>query len=307
MYQLTASAPGKVIVSGEHAVVYGYPALLAATDLRLEWRVTAPINDLRGWQKEVLSHQSLQGIFDFLQGKSNIKVALESDIPRGSGLGSSAAFSVALASLLLPEDSSLEEINELAYQLETIQHGKPSGGDNTVSCYGGVLWYRKEHEQCKLFQSLKPGQDFPPLWLVDSGAPAESTKEMVELVREARATRRQEIDSAFQEMERVARAWLNYLLSKESLDVADLIHTNHQALHRIGAVSSSTQELISQIESIGGAAKITGAGGATQGSGMVLVYHQDTETLRAWANKKQLSLTPVHLGGPGLQQKREQL
>ncbi len=282
-------------------MVYGYPALLAATDLRLQWSIQSPKDDLTYLRDQLLLQSSLSKILEFLHTQENLEILVESDIPVGSGLGSSAAFSIGLASLILPDESSPEGINELAYQFETIQHGKPSGGDNTISCYGGVLWYRKETEQCKLFRSLTPLQDFPKLWLIDSGGPLESTKDMVELVRARRVAHQNTLDLTFREMEKIARAWLEYLLGKEMVDVGELIRDNHQALVTIGVVSAATQELISKIELMGGSAKITGAGGVAAGSGMVMVYHQDTDNLLSWAKENRLSLMPVQLGRGGLE------
>lgn len=102
---LKVSVPGKLILSGEHAVVYGYPAIATAINLRL----TAT-----------------------RAGK------IESDIPIGAGMGSSAAFAVALSAFKVGE-LNLEKINKFAYKLEKGLHGNPSGVDNTIVTYGGFL------------------------------------------------------------------------------------------------------------------------------------------------------------------------
>ena len=95
--KLKFSAPGKLIISGEHAVVYGYPALVTAIDRRL----------------------SIEG-----SGKDD---KITSDIPIGAGMGSSAAFAVATSALRIKK-IDLPKINELAYKLEKKHHGSRSCG-----------------------------------------------------------------------------------------------------------------------------------------------------------------------------------
>src|SRR5690242_8139521 len=128
-----ASAPGKIILLGEHSVVYGYPAIASSINRRL----------------------TIQN------GK------IKSNIPMGAGMGSSAAFAVASAGIKIGKPN-LVKINGLAYEMEKKRHGNPSGLDNTVSTYGGFLWFRKENENFNIFKQI-PSQKIPRIYLINTG------------------------------------------------------------------------------------------------------------------------------------------
>lgn len=295
MKTIAASAPGKIIIAGEHAVVYGYPALLAATNKRLslELSVSGKLPSLSSLKAHNLAH--LVKLVKKLPQVDKLKI--HSDIPAGSGMGSSAALSVCLAAAWLKathDQPSQEEINELAYQLEKLQHGTPSGGDNTVSCYGGLLWFRKEIPAVKVFKRLADIPEIKNLYLLDTGKPAESTGEMVAQVADQKKAQPKKIVNAFLGMEAVARGWLELVTTNNQSQVEKLIKDNHSYLMDIGVVSASTQELIQHIERTGGAAKITGAGGKSNHSGMLLVWHPNSKKI------KNLSLSKLLLSQKGL-------
>ncbi len=266
---LKVSAPGKVILSGEHSVVYGYPALVTAVNKRL----------------------TIEGI-----GKST---KISSDIPIGAGMGSSAAFAVASSAVKLGK-LDLERINELAYKMEKKHHGNPSGVDNTICTYGGFLWYRKESESFKIFNSVKPKVKFPKIYLFNTGKPSESTKEMVSHVSDLYRSRGSYFDMLFKEIENVTRDFLTFLVDDKSSDFGELVKLNEKLLEEIDVVSSSTKNIIRSIEKIGGAAKVSGAGGKKKGSGMVIIYHKDSEKLLSFAKRQNLKLFQVKLGEEGV-------
>ncbi|KKU16177.1 MAG: Mevalonate kinase [Candidatus Woesebacteria bacterium GW2011_GWC2_45_9] len=121
------SAPGKVILSGEHAVVYGYPAILAAVDKRISIELdkagkrVKPISlPKSGLLKYALKRTiGLTGI-----NPGALRIKIDSRLPIGSGMGSSAALSVALVGAFykltrLPWD--LKKINEIGYEIEKKQ------------------------------------------------------------------------------------------------------------------------------------------------------------------------------------------
>ncbi len=266
---ITASAPGKIILSGEHAVVYGYPALVSAISLRLS------VN-------------------------SNGKI--HSKVPIGCGMGSSAALAVASSALKVIKNGELdlEKINSMAYELEKKQHGSPSGVDNTVSTYGGFLWYRKESESIKLFKSIKPKNRFDNLYIVNTGCPRESTGEMVAFVNSEYKKNKAKTESVFKSIEQVARAFLNEALSKNGSSAPYLIKENESLLESLGVVSESTIGLIRRIEKLGGSAKVCGAGGTKGNSGVVLVFHKDKEKLFKFAKTINLEVFAVKFGTEGV-------
>lgn len=263
---INASAPGKIIISGEHSVVYGYPAIATTVD------------------RHITIHES---------GR------IESNIPIGAGMGSSAAFAVAMSALTVGR-LDLEKINSIAYGMEKKKHGNPSGVDNTVSTYGGFLWYRKESEQLKIFSRFTPKVKVPGLFLINTGRPEESTKEMVGYVAEAYKIKKNYVNGIFIEMESVTRGFLKVLMNEQKGGFGELVWENEKLLERLGVVSDGTKRIIRNIEKIGGSAKITGAGGRRRGSGMVLVYHKDRQKLQKFLKSYKLDVFDVELGVKGV-------
>ena len=157
---ISYSAPAKVILSGEHGVVYGKPALVVAINLRL--RCSAMISTTK------LTHELTlfisKTVESYLQKKripfKNKYIALkfQSDIPSNRGLGSSAALSVAAAAAYLHVSTGhsmdRETINNVAYHIEKRFHANPSGVDVSASCFGGLIFYRKEFEFLKTISPL---------------------------------------------------------------------------------------------------------------------------------------------------------
>lgn len=275
--KVRVSAPGKIILTGEHAVVYGFPAILAAVNKRL-----------------VVEGRRI--------GKQTKIKVLKSDIPIGAGMGSSAALAVASAAAQIALEEKrwdLNNINSIAYESEKKYHGNPSGGDNTISTYGGLLWYRKEAESFKTFRRIIPKTNLPNLFLVNSGIPKETTGEMVSKVADLCSRNPKKINRILAKIEEVARKFLNLLIEGNG-DWNELINENEKYLELLGVVSETGRNLIRGIKKIGGAAKISGAGGITNGSGMVLIYHRDEEKLRSFCENNNLEILPVKLGGEGV-------
>ena len=263
------SAPGKLILSGEHSVVYGCPAIVTAINKRLTAR-----------------------------GRGN-NVQVTSDIPIGAGMGSSAAFAVVTSAIKLGK-LDLEKVNELAYKMEKVRHGNPSGVDNTVCTYGGFLWYRKENENLKIFKPIILKRKFPKVYLLNTGKPLETTKEMVEGVADRFLDRESYFDTVLKDMEKVTKYFLEFLVGDKEVELGSIIKENELLLERFGVVSKSTKEIIRKIEKIGGAAKISGAGGRKDKSGIIIIYHKDSEKLQAFAKKNTLNLFSVRMGKEGI-------
>lgn len=260
------SAPGKIILSGEHSVVYGYPALAAAVNLRL--------------------------MMDSF-GKT------ESSIPIGAGMGSSAAYAVTTSALNIGK-LDLEQINKEAYEMEKFQHGKPSGVDNTISTFGGYLWYRKESESFKTFRNITPKINLEGIYLLNTGKPIETTGQMVKMISDAKVSRKSYFDLVFREIENVTKEFLGMFLGDNNADFGELISSNERLLEKLGVVSESTKNLIRKIEKNGGSAKITGAGGKKGASGMLIVYQKEQEKLLNFAKENNIKLVSVKLGEEGV-------
>ena len=299
--KIKVSTPGKIIISGEHSVVYGYPALLASSNLRFDLEV------FKG--KKVKSsdyaYYAFKKAFDYfnLKNINDFSFKIDSKVPIGSGMGSSAALAVSMAAaslILSGKDLDLEKINDLAYEIEKKQHGNPSGGDNTVVCYGGFVWYRKETENLKVFSRIKPKKTFSDFFVVNSGQPEESTREMVYWVKEKYEKHAKKVKGIFNQMESCTKNFLKYVLNEKTDSLKDIISYNQRLLEELGVVSEQTKDLVSQLEKNGASVKVSGAGGRAKGSGILLVYQKDSSNIKNFAKMKKLDMISVSLGGKGL-------
>jgi mevalonate kinase len=216
MRVIRVSAPGKLHLLGEHSVVFGKPAIIAAVNKRCfveitpkkdkkieivsyglkiskvttEKEIIAKTKDAQiKWERYIknndisLVKSITSDPLDFpviVIGEAikyfkkslprGFTLSIKSDIPIGSGMGSSAALAVSIAgavSLLFNKTLDKEVINEIAYLSEQKKHGLPSGGDNAASCFGGLIWYRKETPDLKIIKPVRFG--FPKK-LARSGA-----------------------------------------------------------------------------------------------------------------------------------------
>lgn len=311
--KIRVSAPGKIILSGEHAVVYGYPAILAAVDRRLTVEVEESKRklDIVPAQATELVEYALEKIKERLKQEAGrrLKIKIDTQIPIGCGMGSSAAFAVATTAAIFKFFQrlwDLEEINQTAYEIEKGHHGNPSGGDNTISTYGGFLWYRKEAENFKVFSPLK-AKKFPRFFIINAGKPMETTGEMVTLVKKRYFDSQTRMEKFFKEIETVTRKFLKSLLDEESYDLKELFRTNERLLEELGVVSKTTKKLIRAIENIGGAAKISGAGGIKGNSGVILAYHDNPEILRKFSQKENIDIMNVKLGEEGVRIEKDNI
>lgn len=291
---ITVSAPCKVHLLGEWAVVWGKPALLTTVDLRIVVKISAG----KG------SHE-LQKIIDPIIKKElkiktipPYKMEVSSEIPTGAHLGSSAAISVAsIAALLsfLKIKWDLELINKLAYEAEKVFHGNPSGADNSTVCYGGLIWYRKESNDLKIIQKLPfsiPSKLAKKIILINTGTPKETTKQMIAKTKVN--------DQFLQDQERLTREMLTAIKNADQAEVIRIIRAGEKNLESIGVCSLTVAKIIRKIEAAGGAAKICGAGASSGPTGVLLCYHQNKKILEKIASENSLNYFSVKLGVEGL-------
>ena len=312
---MKAVAPGKLILSGEHAVVYGRPALAMAvnrnaqTFVTMEGAADTVSFDLPNVQEDKASftlralrefHGRVQRNYgDFPAGRLSIRdvllkpvdlfqfayvtildglhlkmgggvnVRMNSNIPIGCGMGSSAATIMSVLRGLghyYRVEFRPEWVARYSLEVENMQHGKASGLDTYVSMHGG----------CVRFQGGEANElPLPrmPLYLVNTGQPESTTGEAVaEVARRTGAK-----STLWDEFEKTANH-MQKALERDSLrSFQRSIKENHRLLDEIGVVPGRVNEFVSEVEADGAAAKICGAG-AIRGDagGLVLVASKES-------------------------------
>lgn len=316
-YKITFSAPGKIHLLGEHSVVYGKPALLTTVDLRATVTITPTTYNDAIVHMYVKIKKVIESILKkYLKTKTipPYQLKIDSQLPLGCGLGSSAAISAAyIVALLtfLKAKWDLNLINQLTFEAEKTWHGHPSGADNSAVIFGGLVWFRKETDDLKLIQPLPftlPLKLTENFILINTGKPKETTKEMVELISSKfilRLRSGQEVQSSkfkkiFDDQEQLTRELLSAIQQSGEKELVRIIKAGEKNLESIGVVSKQVIPIIRQIEKAGGCAKICGGGGITGPTGVLLCYHPTPSRLIETAKKYNLEYFKTSLGVEGL-------
>jgi mevalonate kinase len=282
---VVASAPAKIILFGEHFVVYGEPAVVTAIDkrahvsaeLRKDRHIYVKSVDLgvsgfftdEGFEAERGGSDAcaklepiriaVQKVLDISKKKNGVNVEVHSSIPVASGLGSSAAVVAATAFAVghvLDAKISQEETFRVAYEAERFVHSTPSGIDPAISTYGGVVLFQKD----KGFSPIKVGKDMP-LVVGDAGI-ERSTGEMVTGVRERRERYAAIINSIVEAGGKIALRAVEALEKGDLETLGELMNINHSLLSAVGVSNEALERLVYAARKAGAlGAKITGAGG----------------------------------------------
>lgn len=244
-------APGKLIVLGEHSVVYGHRAIAAAvsrgTTVTLEPCAgptclgRAPIRDDR-------LMQAIRAVVP----DHGLRVHIDTDLPVGRGMGSSASLSIALlraVAALRDERPDFRTLHAQGFELERIFHGNPSGLDHAVAALGGALVYRRQEPPTPVTMASLQAV------VLDTGV-AGDTAALVAGV----ASRRPAIDGALDRLGELVERALPVLSDPPALGA--LFNEAHAALRQIG-VSTDTLDQLVELALCNGAvgAKLSGAGG----------------------------------------------
>lgn len=322
-------APGKLILSGEHAVVYGRPALAMAVDKYVAATVTREVAPQILFDLADLAHHSrlsfhalhrlkdkikrkyhkficgdysirdvLQKPFELAQFAlgvfteslnlslpHGIKIHVESTIPIGCGMGSSAATILSVMHAIshyLDVPLTEDALFHLALEAENMQHGRSSGLDLRIALQGGCLFMHDQQIENRAIPRF-------PLYLVNTGVPITTTGQCVEKV----ATYFKSAQFA-DEFAHVTHEMDQALQAQSSHKMSDAIRENHQLLTHIGVVPTKVQRFVEQVEARGGAAKICGAG-AIRGDqgGAVVVMMEDKLALSTLSSRFGYSVTPI--------------
>lgn len=271
----TASAPGKIILFGEHAVVYGRPALAvpihavqatATVTERADARILIEARELarRYALADARANDPLALIIRTTLARLNrgervgLTIAVGSTIPIAGGLGSGAAISVAVARALANHFNATlsdAEISELAYGVEKIHHDTPSGIDNMVIAHDCAIVFRKGVG----WDALKIAK---PFWLAiaDTGV-ASPTKITVGEVRRAWKQERALYEKYFDAMANVVERAREAMERGEPERLGALMDENQKLLEALGVSAESNERLIEAARRAGAwGAKLSGGG-----------------------------------------------
>jgi len=269
-----ATAAGKVILFGEHAVVYGRHALavpivdaVRATVAPCEKRTTLVVRD---WGlHSVVDRSSSEGIDAAVNlileelsiGDENFSINITSSLPRGMGLGSSAALAVAITRAVawcVGTDVTDERVNAIAYACEKLAHGTPSGIDNTLSCYSEPMLFRNSGSL--EIQSLQL-EEFPPLVIGLSHA-AGPTHEQVAGVRSRFDQDPKHYDQLFDQIDEISQSGAKALQARQYDKLGRLMNVCHGLLNAIEVSTPDLENMVAIARQNGAiGAKLTGAGG----------------------------------------------
>eukprot|EP00003_Mantamonas_plastica_P004453 TRINITY_DN1353_c0_g1_i1.p2 TRINITY_DN1353_c0_g1~~TRINITY_DN1353_c0_g1_i1.p2 ORF type:complete len:450 (+),score=151.11 TRINITY_DN1353_c0_g1_i1:942-2291(+) len=378
---VSASAPGKVILFGEHAVVYGKKSLAASAGLRTTVNVSGDVEDdkvvvqivnldrtfawpvselakiaenfvlphpssvtaatqeqieaIEQFVKDDIHHGVTALLFMYLTITSSVdnigapyKFVINSELPIGAGMGSSASFMVSVVAALLATngvykcggckgcikgddicEKQLGLINDWAYEGEVIIHGRPSGIDNSVACYGGALTFQSGE--------ITPLEGMPSLrFLIINTNVSRNTKHLVAGVRDKHNTIGSVIEPLLDAMENITKECIgvfdafkseqqeNAMMTREQMEqqLGTLMDINQHLLNAIG-VGHPTLDTIHRISTEHGmSCKLTGAGGGGCALSMIPagMEHPEVEAVMKELEEQGFEVFETQLGGQGV-------
>jgi len=282
---IRASAPGKLILFGDHAVVYGEPGIATA----INKRVYSTACELEGRKIIIESKDTGEtiecGIRDksknpivaavqeaqkFSKSRSGVGVEINSQIPIGAGLGSSAAVATAtiasVATLFNGNEPSTMEIAEMAYKADKLAHESPSGIDTAITSLGGTIFFKKGN--------ISQLDSDPLTFVVANSGVRRNTSDMVLRVKNSIMDPR--VALSMFSIGSLAKEARTVFMNKRPVDLGPLMDRGQSLLKDLGVSSTAIEDLVKLAKDSGAiGSKITGAGGG----GCIISLSDDPEDL----------------------------
>lgn len=267
---------GKIILFGEHFVVYGLPAIASAigdktiatveTSKKFELVDKRPATDGYKVTKKDEMDRSMKLILDFMKinpVKTPVKITLSGRLFCTSGIGASAAMATSIARAFSEHfNLSLndEQVNRISYEGEKGSAGTPSGIDNTCATFGGLLWFEKNlkggENRMELIKAKRPIE----IVLGNTGI-SQETKLVVEDVKKAKEANPQKYGKIFTDYLKTVKEARSVIESGDTLKLGRLMDENHRLLKEMNLSCRQAEDIISVAKANGAAgAKITGTG-----------------------------------------------
>lgn len=279
MPAISASAPGKIILVGEHAVVYGQPAIaIPVTGVRVKvvaladplgpvgqvW-VDAPQVGIDSPVESLPDEYPLRVVLQEVKNTLGIsslpamRIKISSTIPKAAGMGSSAAVTVALVravSAFLGHPFDDQVVNQIAFNVEKLHHGTPSGIDNTVVTYAQPVYFIRG-QPIQFLQVTQPLN----LVIADSGIES-STAETVAGVRHRWQSQTDHYQNLFNRIGNISQKARILLENGPVASLGELLTANHHLLQSLGVSIPALDRFVEAALAAGAfGAKLSGGGG----------------------------------------------
>jgi mevalonate kinase len=272
----------KLILFGEHAAVYGFPALGVTLPDSLEVRVSGEYPD---WRFPGMAEEDAGKLRGFIASLSRIipltareggEIRISSTVPRSVGFGSSAALCAAMAAAFAPESATREEIWSIAHQAEQFFHGAPSGIDTGLSLLHGLFAFSPAPPG---LPSARRVRGFPFHLVIGAVPRRASTADLVSGLRNRMSAGEVAVRALIEELGGTANRAIELFdgfaadlmsVSQATTRLGDLMNAAHAALRKLGLNDESVEKLIEAGMNMGAAGgKLSGAGG---GGAFSLLY-----------------------------------
>ena len=268
------TAAGKVILFGEHAAVYGRHALALpipdAVRVTVERAQSVTTLAIPSWGiAGKVDLDDTHGVFAAVAlileqldlRTAHFSIHVDSRLPRGMGLGSSAAVAVALTRAIcdvMNLSIENERVNAIAFECEKLAHGTPSGVDNTLATFAEPMLFR--NDGALQFKPLSLAE-IPPI-VIACGDEVGLTSEQVAGVRARHERSPERYDRIFDEIDRIGLAGVDLLRSRDYRELGLAMNVCHGLLNAIEVSTPDLERMVTLARQAGAAgAKLTGGGG----------------------------------------------